>query len=314
MTTLSKSRVRRSIEACLEYIGGLQSSEGCWTDWELPPGTSSTWTTAYVGYQLRFLPQDLRARFAGPRHASSRQLLQSQFPDEGWGYNETVESDADSTALAILFLASEGQPVSEGAYRRLRGFQRPDGGFSTYINQGVPNSWTISHPDVTPVVLLALLTKYPRDAAFIERGMGYVVKQRTPEGLWHSFWWDSYLYGTAANLSLLSAAWIQPDIAQTRNTLLRVKPRKAFETALLISCMLYIDLDAFVFDLADRLIGVQQANGSWQSEPILRVTRRDCFDPWMSNRSGVLFADPQRIFTSATALAALCRVDAVMPG
>src|SRR5579862_3356209 len=104
---------------CLDYILSLQSDDGSWTDWKLPPGTSAIWTTAYVGYKLQLLPGDLRLKAAWSRHASTRFLAENQFEDGGWGYNEAVGSDADSTALAILFLASEGQAVTELAYDRL---------------------------------------------------------------------------------------------------------------------------------------------------------------------------------------------------
>ena len=36
----------------VDYVLSRQHADGSWVDWELPPGQSSTWTTAYVGGKL----------------------------------------------------------------------------------------------------------------------------------------------------------------------------------------------------------------------------------------------------------------------
>ncbi len=290
---------------------GLQSADGSWTDWELPPGNSSIWTTAYIGYKLRLVPTDLKTRTASARRVASEHLLEEVFQDFGWGYNKAVGSDADSTALAVLFLASEGRQAPEPAYSRLRQFQSSDGGFSTYPFQGNPNSWVVSHPDVTPVALLALLTKYSANASFVCRGIDYIVRQRTAEGLWNSFWWDSFLYGTEASLALLTAAKVQMDMTTTRRVLLEVRPSKAFEVGLLIMSLLHIGSAPTGNPLqehVDQLIQLQEPCGSWRSEPILRVTRRDCFEPWNCEDPGPLFADPGKLFTSAAVIEAMSSI------
>ena len=301
----TKQAFRQSIVACLDYILSLQSLDGRWIDWDLPPGSSWTWTTAYIGYRLRYLPEDLKLKSAKARGISSRQLLQNQCEDGGWSYNEAVETDADSTALAVLFLASEGRPVSEAAYRRLETFQCADGGFSTFLSRDNHDAWGVSHPDVSPIVLLALLTRYSSRSPLISRGVDYVIKQQTSVGFWKSFWWQSSLYATEANLALLNAAGIHLEMVQMQKSLANKVPENAFETALLILTMLHIDSDATAYEMVDKLIGQQQADGSWKSAPILRVTRRDCFEPWKYDDSGPLFADTNRLFTSATVLAAL---------
>jgi hypothetical protein len=303
-----KVLLRQSIASGLDYVLGLQAGDGCWTDWELPPGSSSTWTTAYVGYQLRSLPADDRVRAAGPVRLAARQLLAKQFAEGGWGYNEAVGPDADSTAFAILLAASAGETPLEEAYTRLVAFQCPDGGFSTYPFQGERNSWVVSHADVTPIALFALLTKYPLGSSVVSRGLDYVLLNKTSAGLWNSFWWDSYLYSTEANLSLLRALGIPIDPGATQKSLLREKPQSAYEMALLISSLISLGCDASAWESVEQLTAQQQPDGSWKSQPILRVTRRDCYEPWRCANPGTLFADPKRLFTSATVIAALSKV------
>lgn len=95
-----------SIAAGLNYVLSKQTDDGSWTEWALPPGSSATWTTAYVGYMLRNLPLKLAAVTARHIKKAAHWLSGHALPDCAWGYNEWVGPDADSTAYAILFLAS----------------------------------------------------------------------------------------------------------------------------------------------------------------------------------------------------------------
>ncbi len=241
-------------------------------------------------------------------NAAARWLSENEFAAGGWGYNEAVGADADSTSCAILFLASAGQPPAPAAYAFLAKLQCADAGFSTYLPFGPPNSWNVSHPDVTPMALRAMLTHPAPDRGAIRRGIEYVLRQRRATGLWDSFWWASCLYGTAASLSLLNAAGIE---MPPSTALSRLEPANAFEAGLLISSLLYADRDGshvLLGELVDKLVSRQQTDGSWNTGPILRVTRRDCYEPWACDDAGPLYAEPNRLFTTATALHALARV------
>jgi len=315
MSTKRRERMKRSILASLEYILTHQSEDGSWVDWQLPPGWSDAWTTAYVGYKLRLVPSYLRERSNGLTRAASEWILRNEYSDGGWGYNKEVGTDADSTAYAILFLASQERTVPARSYKLLREFQCSEGGFSTFIARDRIDSWRVSHPDVSPIVLLALLTKYTRKAFFIKRGIEYVIKQRTSDGVWNSFWWDSYLYSVEANLSLLKTVNVHLDKTMMIERLLLAKPRRAFEVALLISCILHTESmlgEARIFELVDQLISEQRSDGSWTSDPILRVTNYKCFEPWNCKDYGSLYYDPKRLFTSSTVLEALCKVHEIL--
>ena len=300
-----KKNLESALGLSVDYILSQQHDDGSWVDWELPPGQSSTWTTAYVGGKLTSLDSHHRDRTSNATAHASQWLMGKMFPDCGWGYNELVDSDADSTALAILFLASAGRTVPDSSYSCLEQFQCEDGGFATF--RGRPNlgSWATSHPDVTPSAVLALTTKCSTTSPSVNRGLQFVLNQRTSAGIWKSFWWTTFLYSTERSLSLFEAVRLDIDLRVTRKTLLRTRPQTPFESALLLSSLLWlpdIAKDQDVWPLVDQLIEDQAPDGSWSSPPMLRVTRRDCLEPWKPGDTDPLFRDQNRLFTTATAM------------
>jgi squalene cyclase len=298
------------IKAGWRYIEDKQSGAGQWSEWELPPGISTTWTTAYIGCALRLLPSRISTNARTVLHRAADWLLSNESPEGGWGYNRNVGIDADSTACAILFLDSEGFTVCEETYETLLSFQRPDGGFSTYKDLEPFGSWCRSHVEVTSLAVLALLTKYPRHSEVIERGISHVIQQQRQGGGWNSFWWRSWLYATAASLAVFEKTDVEIDTRELRQALVLTVPENPFECALWLACTAAVSHNLATEDAwfwIERLLSQQQPDGSWKSEPILRVTNRDCFEPWKSEDSGRLYSDPARLFTSSTVVAALCR-------
>jgi hypothetical protein len=299
--------LRRAIYAGLEYILGRQTSEGYWLDWSLPAGPSDMWTTAFVGYRLSFLGASGRGLLDKALRKAARWLSHSMLSDGGWGYNSGVGADADSTAHSILFLSRIPGSAPPASYERLLAFQCADGGFATFRPFGDNRSWSVSHPDVSAVALLALLTRLTRSDPAIEAGIQYSLRCRTADGVWNSFWWDSSLYATLANLRLLNSVRAVP-IEPTLRSLCTTIPETPFWAALFLESLTILRaLESFLLcrHVVERLIRDQASNGSWISTPTLRLTRRDCFEPWNSADSGLLFADPHRVFTTAAVISAL---------
>ena len=307
MTLQLKEQLKESIRAGLDYVLKLQAPDGHWTDWNLPPGNSLAWTTAYVGSKLGSLPDYCAEKAVCARLAAANWLLRHQFPDGGWGYNETVGSDADSTAFAILCISSAGLEVPDVAYEHLSQYQCADGGFSTYLVERMSNSWSVSHPDVTPIALQALLRKHSIGDSTVRNGLDYVVSQKTSAGNWNSFWWDTPLYSTEANLAFLRSVMVY-DTTSTEESLCALRPSRVFEIALLVSSLLHIATlraCAAATPLLEQLIRQQRPDGGWNSDLILRITSRDCYQPWACANVDPLFGDAQRLFTSSAALASL---------
>jgi hypothetical protein len=259
------------------------------------------WTTAYVGCQLADL---------APQSRASDWLDEHELSGGGWGYDELVGCDADSTAHAVILLRRTGRAVDDRSRRRLESFQQSDGGFSTYGRDDGLGSWCVSHPDVTPVAGYALLLVCSRAARAVRRAVESVTRRRNGDGLWDSFWWSTPLYATRASLAFLAAARVPLiDPAATRMSLLQLETGSAFERALLLDCLGLVGgcpSDAHD-DLVAALLTEQLPDGSWPSAPSLRVPERTCTTPWDEPGTEPLYADAERLFTSATVVGALSR-------
>ncbi len=306
-----EERLEEAAAEAARFLVERQSAGGQWIDFELPPGPSDGWVTAFVGLSLAELPLPLRS--GGTEAAverACRWCLEAMNPDGGWGFNSRTGSDADSTAHALLLLAAAGRPVPRGSLAALLAFQREDGGFSTYLPDESRGSWGVSHADVTPVALGALLAHgvAPVDPALAAGGR-FLEKRQGENGMWPSFWWDSHLYATWANLKLFRRlGWpYQPlDLRGYQSSLPPVSG--AFSLGLLLACarmerrLAYREEDPA---LPGRLLATQCADGGFRSRPMLRLTRKDCAEPWRRVDSGRFYADSRRLLTTATVLRCL---------
>jgi hypothetical protein len=296
------------IERGLQYLWSRQSSEGFWSDWNLPPGASRMWTTAYIGYRLSSLPAGWQGWVDEPLMRAETWLRAAEFRSGGWGYSEETGPDADSTALAILFLTARGGPIAERPVRRLVAHQQTDGGFSTYTSEPSFGTWVQSHPEVTAVAALALRRVPHVGRTTVARAVRYVLDHRRPDGLWNAFWWKSSIYATEASLALVNADEHSLGPERVRRSLLLAADLSAFDRALRLLCLIYAGADAASAERdAAALCAAQSLDGSWPSTPVLRLTARDCCEPWRVDGAGPLFADERRQFTTATVVAALGR-------
>ena len=302
VTTGAVSQIDAALRRGLDFVLAGQAPDGSWTDWALPPGPSPDWTTAYVGFRLGALRAPHRAVVEAPLDRAAVWLC-SRLRSDGWGYSEAVEADADSTSLAILFLAALRAAAPAAAYVALRRHQRNDGGFSTFLPDELMGSWGSSHPEITPVAVLALRTGPGFLLATDEaRALASIRRVRRPDGLWDAFWWESPLPACEANLACLAAVG-RPEVPP--EPLGRLTPEDPLQTALLLSLSAAREEPARLLGLADGLIASQSEDGSWRAAPSLRIPSRSCLRPWQAPGARPLYSDPRRLFTTATALAAL---------
>jgi squalene cyclase len=155
-----------------------------------------------------------------------------------------------------------------------------------------------------------------------------VRSQQNTDGSWNAYWWTSAHFATQQAVELAvsmhdrdavnrAAAWTlrtqRPDggwRAPSRSSM------SAFATALSLSVLAVSDPPEQepISRGVGALVALQQVDGGWPSEPILRIPvpadrRSGQDDRWRLVRfdDGIVVADQNRMFTSATCVAALSR-------
>jgi squalene-hopene/tetraprenyl-beta-curcumene cyclase len=309
--TISTAATRKACLSGVQFLLSRQHPDGHWSDWQLPPGSSDQWTTAYIGARLATTQEPFLSGSATARRAAAAWLIEHQLPGGGWGYCDSVGADADSTAWSLLFLSAELPQVDRSSFDFLAGFQRPNGGFSTYGAESGLGSWCNSQVDVTAVAARALFQRPVQEfGAIVERTLDYLDREQRPDGMWDSFWWDTPLYSSAAVLAIMRDADRAIDTERIAAALERTPAGNCFELALLLECLAQCGRagEASAAAAQGTILRAQLCDGSWPSVPILRLTDWRVADPAGRRDAGTLFADPNRLFTTATAIAALARL------
>jgi len=292
----------RAVTRALEYLVNSQREGGQWADFQLPVGTSTTWVTAYVGNALilahRSFPTGEGFQHAIRRAAS---FLVATFRSSGWGFNETTESDADSSALAVLFLRESGCNV-ESMRSALLQYRTHDGGYGTFRKVDHDNCWASTHADVLPTVLRAL-------GSFGSEAGQTLLRTRSLGGHWRSYWWTTDLYATQLALNVLARTPLSDNCQDSRAWLLeRVDSVSTFDRALCLSALQSLPDDPVTRDRMKRLrlalLDSQNSDGSWPASASLRVPDFGCSHPWETPSSVRVYGD-FGLFTTATAILAL---------
>ena len=191
----SAAMPRAALEKAVSFLIERQSGDGAWRDFQLKPGRSDAWVTAYVG--LRLLRAETCAPDAEMRPAlaaATRYLEGARHRDGGWGYNGKSPPDADSTAQSILFLRAGFGAVTLADYAALARFQLRDGAFATYRRGDGRDGWCRGHPDVTAVALRAMAGMLRPDHVRLRRGYARLAGYLARKNALASYWWPSPFY------------------------------------------------------------------------------------------------------------------------
>jgi squalene cyclase len=324
-----------ALERGVRFVLARQGHDGLWRDFDTPAGEACQWPTGFIGSAL-----PLNGGTANELERAADTLVSTQNPDGGWGYNGDVPTDADSTAWVLRFLTRLGRngDVCRRAASCLMRHQRSrTGGIATYSESGpirrfmklgrwVPFwGWCTPHTEVTAVAGQALSSAScagtPAEARAAWR---FVSSRQRGDGSWSSYWWTSPHYTTLQAVEFASTVG---DRAAVRRAVLwaMVTQRdsggwgqvgaadSAFASALAVSIFLRANADHDHLQRGVmRLIELQQADGGWVSQPIMRIPLPPDRNPnrdgsWRPVRfgHGIVVADQHRSFTSAACVAAL---------
>jgi hypothetical protein len=277
-------------------------------------GSSGPWITGIVGEILSEISGELRSTNVDAALARAvRYLAATRLADGGWGYNEALPADCDSTAYALILQASARARIARSAVDCLRRFQREDGAFLTYLGAPPGHSWGAVHWDVHGAALRAVIRVCGRDDPSAQHGLRYTLTSIDARPLWPAFWWKPQIYAAVQNLLCLYDAGLIDVLSSAARTAVQDAyaddtPASAALSGL--AAVLIGDGDA-ASHFRRTLLNRQLADGSWPSSSTLRVTEASCFDPWNQNDdaiAGPVYRDTAGVFSTAIAVKFLMRL------
>lgn len=285
----------KQLENGVRFLLRHQDLDGAWRDFQLRPGRSDAWTTAFIGLRLASCA---RGNSRGPVRrallAAAEFLQTAREPHGGWAYNWRCPADADSTACVILFLNTLSATVEPKDYAALARFQLAEGGFATYRFGNAGHDWCKAHPEVTATALRALAQFLPADHFRIQSGLRWLTDHAARACA--PYWWLSphYLAIEMERLRRIipSAPRIAPEDGE--------HPERCFGVALKLEGAVLNLSDGPKRELSSRLLKHQMDDGGWPCSGILRIP-----DPHGKAAGFVTAIDDRRLMTTAAAISAL---------
>jgi squalene cyclase len=321
-----------ALERGVRFLLATQGPDGLWRDFVTPAGEASEWPTGFIATALH-----LAGAGASALERAAGTLVASQNVDGGWGYNEDVPSDADSTACVLLFLAlmgHRGSTCERAASCLVRHQRTENGGISTYAEPGPIRQfmgvgrwmrfggWCSAHTEVTATAGRALAACAPDDRRReIEAAWRYARARQCADGSWSPYWWTSPHYATVQAVELALSVGDHDSVNRAAEWAMRSQAddgawsapgaaTSAFATALSLSILLHAGASGPPVERAiSSLVALQDDDGGWPSHPIMRIPLPGDRDPdgWRLVRlgGGIVVRDQHRTFTSAACAAAL---------
>ncbi|MCK5332659.1 terpene cyclase/mutase family protein [Candidatus Parcubacteria bacterium] len=219
-------------------------------------GGGTIWPTACVGSAL--------SNFGIIRDDMLQSILSQQNQSGGWGWNNVVTPDADSTLRVLEFLQKvdfQDKNIIKKGEEFVMMHQRKDGGFSTYLpkawsSEEYPNQdgWSSSHPDVTAIAIDVLSKNKLSNKEALSKAQQYLDRYIFENGP-VSYWWRTPMYIIHA----ANCVQIIPVVDDTIST----------------SLALLQEAKHGIFDekRINFLLSLQNINGSFQPSKQLKIPR-----------------------------------------
>jgi len=329
-----------NVLACgAKFLIHKQGDEGAWRDFYLGVGVGSQWVTGYVCHMTADL-----AALSTSHHRAIEWLKSTVKSGGGWGFNEDVPADGDSTANVLLCMRLFPELFSKELQDETTAFlaayfsQNKHGGCSTYlpipqemrtvetsmIRNG--SGWCAAHPSVTALAIEAMLEtpEIGAESKTLQTAVKYLSGIQNDVGFWPAYWWDGYMYATNRAARVFhqfgmlenvnpAIEWLIGNILSDGGWNNGVSgDSSAFHTALAIQTLSLAQPGPKAEDCIHRglewLYSNQRETGEWSSSlPLMHITNPGIHEPWKHEKNtamGLVF-DRENIFTTATVLNAL---------
>lgn len=296
------SGLDHAIAKALGWLLDRQENSGAWKDFDLDVGPSTSWVTSVVLLGL----SHVHVNSASAASRACEFLLSASGDNSGWGYNENVSEDCDSTSHAVIALREHGFEVPRKALECIRSFGVEGGRFRTFHYGHRFSSWQLVHDEVGAIAAIALQDRVAADST-----AEAMLEEVQDKGFVASFWWARPIYSTYAASWMLRS--LCPDASSLQNALpgiLNATMMLSSPLTAALSTMAAIYLNNI--DAANRglavLLETQLSDGGWNPSRLLRCTDADCADGWLRRREcgGPVVEDLRGIYSTAVALRTMC--------
>jgi len=301
-----------TISRGVDWILSQQEEDGSWcADFGFRHGSSTSWTTAYVGNRLPFL-SDCRELLKAQSFLRENSMQHSEYR-LGWGYNSKTVPDFDSTLEAMRLLKEQVADVlNPDIFLHL--YEK--GGFSTYtpedaskLNPGiVTDGWTSPHLEIaTNVRQLANELGYQ---GIVELTDEFITNHLMAKG-YRAYWYHHPV--VAAGLVMQSGIALSklppPPLSADPQQLDWEIVNNPFVTAMALEVALQWDRQLYssvISFLTQQLLITQQPDGSWRPYLVLSVPYPDAYDPREVQHINADFVKP--LVTAAMVVNVLSKV------
>jgi|SRR3989344_377942 len=298
----------RAVEKAKYFLLSGRDSFGLWNDFKSQThGESIDWVSSYIGLSLLQSGISISELELTAQSISERQNRGYG----GWGYNQKIVPDADSTAFAILFLSNFRYNLDQAKDFLLK-HQKSNGSFGTFLPELIRQyyrippemsveGWCSGIPDITAIALQVL-----KDGDNIFK---YLKKAQDEKGFWRTYWYNNNIYSTVHVIKAIKKYDSGLEVKKAQDWLVRQKiiPEVPFYIALSLQGLLING--SFTEEIQKRinkLLNLQQEDGSWRTYPILRFPMPSNLEPWKdASRWREETKDQNRFFTTATCLQTL---------
>lgn len=305
--------LEKAIDNAKEFIFKGIDKKGLFKDFKTNNHKESVdWVSAYIALNLlkSGVKKSLLEDTAKSLYARQNKTLR------GWGYNELIVPDADSTAYVIMFLSNFSYKL-----QKAKGFllqhQKSNGSFSTYthnlintyaesneawkhrIENETFKGWHSGIVDITATLIQAI--------GYEQKTIQYIKENQTKEGFWRSYWYNDDVYATFQSINALRPHGFFEEIKQAQNWLSEKESKNPFYLALIMQGLMINGnyKEKIDFEIKN-LVQTQQTDGSWSADPILRFPSPDNLVPWNdTSRWREDIKDQNRLFTTSTCLKTL---------
>ncbi len=277
-----------AIEKGTDFLLASQEPDGSWcADFGFRHGPAQAWTTAWVGNRL---PKIFRSALEKARNFLISRMQPHPDYGKGWGYNDRVVSDLDSTLETARFLHNWGDTLV--SLQNLRGIQHADGGFGTYTLADATTlrpgksveGWVSSHPEIATNLrkLVTLQANEPGAGDLLATTEQYILSHIRENGYRNYWYWSPVTAAAFAIESGISLSQLPPLPIPTSEAELDWElchhPLVTAMAVLAIELMRDSGYDRVGEAMIDCLINSQRPDGSWRALPVLGVPYHDAVD------------------------------------